>query len=65
MKISLNDELFALPEATTLAVLIERAAPELPFAVAVNTVFVPQSAYAATVLQDGDRVDIVRPVAGG
>lgn len=49
----------------TLADLIEQHRPAGPFAVALNTEFVPQSAYAHTRLQEGDRVDIVRPVVGG
>ncbi len=38
---------------------------EMPFAVALNSVFVPRQQYAATRVQDGDCIDIVRPVAGG
>ena len=34
-------------------------------AVAVNREVTPKSAYEATVLQDGDRVEIVRPMGGG
>ncbi|PKU10486.1 sulfur carrier protein ThiS, partial [Neisseria meningitidis] len=39
--------------------------PQKPFAVAVNTVFVPKGAYAETVLNENDKIDIVRPVVGG
>ncbi|MDO5686499.1 MAG: sulfur carrier protein ThiS [Neisseria sp.] len=65
MNISLNNQIITLPEAATLAVLLEQVQPETPFAVSVNTVFVAKTAYAATVLHEGDCVDIVRPVAGG
>ena len=34
-------------------------------AVAVNRDVTPKSAYAATLLADGDRVEIVRPMGGG
>jgi sulfur carrier protein len=34
-------------------------------AVAVNREVTPKSAYEATVLHDGDRVEIVRPMGGG
>jgi sulfur carrier protein len=34
-------------------------------AVALNREVTPRSAYAATMLQDGDRVEIVRPMGGG
>lgn len=36
-----------------------------PFAVAVNTTFVPNTRYAAQALQPGDRVEIISPVTGG
>ena len=49
----------------TVADLIAQPQPATPFAVAVNTRFIPQSAYADTELKDGDCVDIVRPVVGG
>lgn len=45
--------------------LIEAEAPQKPFAVAVNTVFVSKNQYGEYVLQDADRVEIVRPVVGG
>ena len=34
-------------------------------AVAVNREVTPKSAYEATMLRDGDRVEIVRPMGGG
>ena len=34
-------------------------------AVAVNREVTPKSAYEATVLREGDRVEIVRPMGGG
>lgn len=34
-------------------------------AVAINQEFVPKSQYATTTLNDGDLVDIVKPVGGG
>ena len=36
-----------------------------PFAVAVNTVFVPNTHYAEQLLQADDRVEIISPVTGG
>lgn len=36
-----------------------------PFAVAVNTEFVPKSGYATRTLQAGDRLEIIAPVTGG
>ena len=49
----------------TVADLLAFRQPERPFAVALKRQFVPKQDYAATVLQAGDAVEIVRPVAGG
>ena len=35
------------------------------FAIAVNENFVPQSLYANTLLQEGDRVELLVPMQGG
>lgn len=64
MNIILNDEPVEL-SGETVADLIAQIMPEKPFAVAVNTAFVPRTAYEATRLNGGDKVDIVRPVMGG
>lgn len=64
MNIILNGRPFAL-NGRTVADLILQAAASKPFAVAVNTQFVPKTAYADTLLGEGDRVDIVKPVVGG
>ncbi|WP_301818170.1 sulfur carrier protein ThiS [Neisseria maigaei] len=64
MNIILNGEPAEL-HCTTVADLIAQTAPQQPFAVAVNTVFVPKGAYAETVLNESDKIDIVRPVVGG
>ena len=48
-----------------LAELIAAQTPPPPFAVAVNTRFVPKTQYSGHLLQAGDQVDIVRPVVGG
>jgi sulfur carrier protein len=36
-----------------------------PFAVAVNTVFVPRTQYADHALNEGDRMEVISPVTGG
>lgn len=65
MNISFNNQTITLSEGTTLADLIAQKSLEIPFAVALNTVFIPKNNYAVTTLREGDCVDIVRPVAGG
>ena len=36
-----------------------------PFAVAVNTTFVPRTAYASQPLHEGDAMEVISPVTGG
>jgi thiamine biosynthesis protein ThiS len=38
---------------------------EVRYVIAVNKEFVPRSDYAVVVVQDGDEIDLVRPVWGG
>ncbi len=64
MNISLNGE-SAEFHGQTVADLIAAHTPQQPFAVAVNTEFVPKGRYAEHLLQAGDQVDIVRPIVGG
>ena len=64
MNIILNGEPAEL-HGKTVADLIAQTAPKKPFAVAVNTGFGAKGAYAETVLNENDKVDIVRPVVGG
>lgn len=65
MNIIVNDTPHDLSSVQTVADLIAHIQAQAPFAVAVNTAFVPKSAYENTMLKDGDKVEIVRPVAGG
>ncbi|MEG0002197.1 MAG: sulfur carrier protein ThiS [Comamonas sp.] len=65
MNILLNQQPLALPEGASLAEALALQALRPPYAVAVNTQFVPRAQYAARPLQDGDRVEVVSPVTGG
>ena len=64
MNISLNGESLEF-HGQTVAELIAAQMPPAPFAVAVNTRFVPKTQYSGHLLQARDQVDIVRPVVGG
>lgn len=64
MQISVNGQT-VLFLGETLTDLIRQQAPKTPFAVAVNTVFVPKQHYHEYILQAHDQVDIVNPVVGG
>ena len=66
MTIIVNGEPADLREGLTVADVVASRAGELrPVAVAVNADVVPRSAWATTVLRDGDAVEVLSPVAGG
>ncbi len=64
MNINLNGKTTQF-DGQTVADLINTHSPAQPFAVAVNTEFVPKPRYTEHALQEGDLIDIVRPVVGG
>ena len=66
IKIYINDEALAVPAKASLeAVLMAQSGLQEPYAVALNHCFIPHTKYAQTVLQAGDRVDILQPMQGG
>ena len=65
MNISINQVPHELAEGATVADAVAAIEARPPFAVAVNTTFVPSTRYAAHALQPGDRVEIISPVTGG
>ena len=65
MKITLNQNATELPASATVADALAQMQAKPPFAVAVNTVFVPKSQYASHVLSEGDKVEVISPVTGG
>ena len=65
MKITLNQNATELPASATVADALAQMQAKPPFAVAVNTVFVPKSQYTAHVLNAGDKVEVISPVTGG
>jgi sulfur carrier protein len=66
MHVRVNGEDYQLPEALTVAELVERVglAGER-IALEHNREIVPRSEYGQTKLADGDRVEIVRALGGG
>lgn len=54
-----------MPEPQTLAELLAWFSPAAPFAVARNEEFVPAASYHECPVYAGDRIEIVRPMAGG
>ena len=65
MNITTNQIPPALPDGATVLDALAALAAKPPFAVAVNTTFVPSTQHARHLLQDGDSVEIISPVTGG
>lgn len=61
-----NDALVSIMEDYSLKLLLEEKKVNEPyFAVIVNNKLIPRLAYQNTVIQAGDRVDIIVPMQGG
>lgn len=66
MRIQLNGQEHALPGPLSIAGLVERLGLDArKIAIERNLEIVPRSAYAATMLDDGDRLEVVSFVGGG
>ena len=66
MKISVNGKDMEVADGLSVEALLTQLGVKRQYtAVAVNREVTPKSAYEATVLHDGDRVEIVRPMGGG
>ncbi|MEX8194687.1 sulfur carrier protein ThiS [Comamonas guangdongensis] len=65
MKILLNQQATELQAPASVADALAQMQAKPPFAVAVNTVFVPRSQYAAHELNEGDKMEVISPVTGG
>lgn len=66
MHIQLNGERYELPDGQSVADLLQRL--ELTgrrLAVELNRDIVPRSLHAATVLVEGDQVEVVHAIGGG
>jgi sulfur carrier protein len=66
MKILINGVEREMPAGTTIAqLLVEIGAPQSGVAVARNDAVVRRPAFASARLETGDRVEIIKAVAGG
>ena len=65
MKITLNQQATDLQANATVADALAQMQAKPPFAVAVNTIFVPRTQYAAHMLNEGDKMEVISPVSGG
>lgn len=65
MFVIVNGEKHPLPEPQTLSALLLSLSAHAPFAVARNEEVIPRGTYEQCPIYPGDRIDIVRPTAGG
>ncbi len=65
MLISVNTEVKSVSESITLAQLLIQEEKIGSFAIAVNSEFVAKARYETTRLTEGDKIDILSPIAGG
>lgn len=66
MNITVNGQATELAQGDSIAALIDRLLlGGRRLAVEINGELVPRSAHLSTVLQDGDRVEIVHAIGGG
>jgi sulfur carrier protein len=65
MPLTVNGREAPMPDPPTLENLLETLHTRQPYAVAWNDEVVQRSKYQQCNLMDGDRIEIVHPVAGG
>jgi sulfur carrier protein len=66
MRVLVNGEPIEVPEGVSVAGLLEHLKVKREYtAVALNREITPKGQYADTLLKDGDKVEIVRPMGGG
>ena len=66
MRISVNGKDMEVADGLSVEGLLAQLGVKRAYtAVAVNREVTPQAAYAATLLREGDRIEIVRPMGGG
>jgi sulfur carrier protein len=66
VKATVNGEVRELPEGLTIGALLERlGALRTGVAVAANEAVVPRAQYDVRPISDGDRIEIIKAVAGG
>ena len=66
MQLTVNGKPMELPDGLTIEGLLVQLGVRREFtAVALNREVTPKANYASTVLAEGDKVEIVRPMGGG
>jgi sulfur carrier protein len=66
MKVTVNGKPMELPDGLTIDGLLTHLGVRREYtAVALNREVTPKDQYARSVLRDGDKIEIVRPMGGG
>jgi sulfur carrier protein len=66
LNISLNGQALTTDAATLQALLLAQGYDlATAFACAINNGFVPRTQWPARLLENGDRIDVITPIAGG
>ena len=65
MNVLINLKPYELPEGATVADALATMQARPPYAVAVNTVFVPSTQHPSHLLHADDREEVISPVTGG
>lgn len=66
MKVTVNGKPMELPDGLTIDGLLTHLGVRREYtAVALNREVTPKDEYARSVLRDGDKIEIVRPMGGG
>lgn len=60
-----NDECHQIKSQSLHEFLLHKNHRDLHFAIAINNQFIPRTAYSTTLLDEGDRVDVIVPMQGG
>ena len=64
-KLIVNDEPMEVTSKTIAELLKELGIPSPGVAVAINNEIVPKAEHGTQVINEGDRLDIIRPMGGG
>ncbi|OGV29897.1 MAG: thiamine biosynthesis protein ThiS [Legionellales bacterium RIFCSPHIGHO2_12_FULL_35_11] len=65
INIYFNDESHQVESQSLQEFLLHKNHIDSHFAIAINSLFIPRTAYKTTLLYDGDRVDMIVPMQGG
>lgn len=66
MKVTVNGKPMELPDGLTIEGLLAHLGVRREYtAVALNREVTPKDQYARSMLRDGDKIEIVRPMGGG